>query len=215
MNSQSITKVLAVKVLAVKVLAVCLLPYFFASCSTLRDDTVFKQHLANSDCEQALVANEPSSTMKVLSTASQGTGTVASYLLSGIGYTTDVVVQFGGGIAVGFIVCSPVFALEAGMKGTGDASLRCLTEIASSAIEASSFMKIGETTLYHTKNWRCPNYDTLSEGFRKIARCHYDKGEINKSKLQLQKIKDDKKFYDCLSTDEQMDINTDLDYYSR
>lgn len=200
---------------AMKTLKTFILSLALVSCSSLKNEDAFNQHLANKECEEALIENQPSSSMEILSTTAQGTGTAASYLLTGLGYTTDIIVQFGGGIAVGVIVCSPILAIELGANSNGRASAQCLTEIGGSVIESGGFMKLGKTSHKKTKKWRCPNYDKLSEGFRKVARCYYDKGEINKSRLQLQNVRSDSEFYHCLSSDEQELIDKDLNFYSR
>jgi hypothetical protein len=192
-----------------------LLFIFFISCSSLKNEEAFNQHLANKDCEKALIENQPSSSMEILSTTAQGTGTVASYLLTGLGYTTDIIVQFGGGIGVGVVVCSPIIAIELGAKSDGRLSGECIANVSSPLIEAGEFMKLGETSHRKTRTWRCPNYDKLSEGFRKVARCHYDRGEIDKSRKQIQKLKGDNSFYGCLSSDEQTNLDKELDFYSR
>lgn len=200
---------------AMKHLKIIILSISLSSCSSLKNEDAFNQHLANKECEEALIENQPSSTMEILSTTAQGTGTAASYLLTGLGYTTDIIVQFGGGIAVGVIICSPLIAIEVGGRGDGRASGQCLTEVGGTIVEGADFMKLGPTSHKTTKKWRCPNYDKLSEGFRKVARCYYDKGEINKSRLQLQQVINDREFYQCLSSDEQGLIDKELNFYSR
>jgi len=195
---------------------IIILSIALASCSSLKNEDAFNQHLANKECEQALIENQPSSSMEILSTTAQGTGTAASYLLTGLGYTTDIIVQFGGGIAVGVIVCSPIIVLEtSGVGSEGRASAQCLAEVGGTIVEGADFMKLGKTSHKKTKKWRCPNYDKLSEGFRKVARCYYDKGEINKSRLQLQQVRNDREFYQCLSSDEQGLLDKELNFYSR
>ena len=200
---------------AMKTLKIVLLSIVLASCSSLKNEDAFNQHIANKECEEALIENQPSSSMEILSTTAQGTGTAASYLLTGLGYTTDIIVQFGGGIAVGVIICSPLIAVELGSKSDGRASAKCMSEIGGSMIEAGSFMKLGQTSYKKTKKWRCPNYDKLSQGFRKVARCYYEKGEINKSRLQLHNVRSDSEFYHILASDEQEMIDKDLNFYSR
>ncbi len=200
----------AMKSLKILFISICL-----SACSSLKNEEAFNQHLANQECEKALIENQPSSSMEILSTTAQGTGTVASYLLTGLGYTTDFVVQFGGGIGVGIIICSPLIALELGARGDGRISGECVANVSSPIVEAGNFMKLGKTSHKRTRTWRCPNYDKLSEGFRKVARCHYDRGEIQKSRQQILRLKTDTSFFGCLSNDEQQKIDQEFDLYSR
>ncbi|MCO4794889.1 MAG: hypothetical protein KC493_14310 [Bacteriovoracaceae bacterium] len=198
-----------------KLLKVLIFSILLSSCSSIENEKSFNDHLAKQDCEKALIENKTSASMKIVSKAAQGTGTAASYLLTGLGYTTDIIVRFGGGIGLGIIICSPLIAIEIGGKGNGDASARCITEVGGTIIEGGDFMQLGPSSHKGTKSWRCPNLDNLSIGFRKVAQCYYDRGEIQKSHRQLVNIKTDTKFYECLSSKEQSRVLKDLNFYSR
>lgn len=174
------------------------------SCSNLKDEDRFNDHLDNKRCDQALLANEPSVTMNVL----DGFGTSASYLVSGLGYASDVVITVGAGLIVGVTICSPIILLESKVGG-GPASGNCFAKIAGPAFE-KSFLKIGDTTYEKTTSWRCPNLDAISAGLRKVAGCYEQKGDISKSIAQLKKARYSKEFYDCISDKEKLKLDMEL-----
>lgn len=178
--------------------------FILSSCSNLKDEESFNAHLDNNRCEQALLSNEPSAKVKIV----DGVGTSASYLVSGLGYASDIIVTVGAGLVVGVTLCSPLLLLEAS-SGSAQLSADCFAKIAGPAME-KSFLKIGENTFDKTSSWRCPNLDVISAGLRKVATCYERRGEVEKSISQLKKARFSKEFYECISEKEKLILDSEL-----
>jgi hypothetical protein len=74
------------------------------SCSTQQQK--FKNAINNGQCEEA-IKNIPNGTSSLLLKKTKHiSGTIASYLVTGVTYGTEVTVYVTGGIASGIVVCS-------------------------------------------------------------------------------------------------------------
>ncbi len=184
------------------------------SCSTINEEDKFKNKLNNQECEKALIYNTPSSEMKFLKKTQKGVGTLASYTVTGLGYTGDLIAIFGGGIVVGVLACTPFLAIEAAAKSNGYISGQCFSKFGVPIMEDSAKLNLGKKTFENTKSWRCENWDKISQGMRKVAKCHFNKGENEKAINQIQSIKKDFKFFNCLSSTERRKVKVDLEKYT-
>jgi hypothetical protein len=127
----------------------------------------------------------------MLSSAARTGKTVVSYALTGLGYTSDVVVTVTGGIAASVVICSPVLALEIGMKSNGDLSVHCFENVAPKAADMVN-PELGPKAKASTAEWREDlDYTPLSRAMRQVARCYEQRGDaasLAKAYVQLQQI---------------------------
>ena len=146
---------------------------------------------------------------KVAETGSSG----ASYLITGLGYSTDVLVSFTGGVVGAVTVCSPLLAVEfyGGRSGNhSDATGYCLGEVGSAVVDKIN-PNLGPRARKSTEKWRCPNTDPIAEGLLKVATCYKEKGEAGLAQEQLKKIKETYLFDACISEGVKEKINRSLE----
>lgn len=200
-----------------KIISFFLIIALLNSCSSREKEKDFRKDLSSNDCESALKKNIPSKSTEIIGQTVKGTGTIASYLVTGIGYTSDFLILFGGGIGIGVVVCSPIVAIEAAAKSSGRASAECIGRISSTFLgsDFEGAIGLGKTAYKNTESWRCPNLDFLSEGFREVAACHHRKGNQGKAIEQIKVLKQNSKLIKCLSSEERNNINRDLHKYEK
>ena len=156
---------------------------------------------------------------KFIHKISRGTTQAASYLLTGIGYTTDFAIIFTGTIGIGIIVCSPLIIAEGSAKGTGKSSAACIEAITRGIANGINW-KVGKNTIgksiYNkTKKWRCPKVDHISRGLRRVASCHHKNGDKSSAKQQLNAILSDSVLSRCVGKKEKQKVNSQLSKYSK
>lgn len=134
----------------------------------------------------------------------QGTGTTASYLVTGLGHSTDFLVTYAAGTIVTIAVCSPVLFLEGSSNPrftniSGD----CLGKVGGTVYRAID-TDLGKKSHQATAQWRCPNVDAIAEGLLRVASCYEKNGEVENAREQRREIEESKLFQTCLSTDFKM-----------
>lgn len=177
-----------------------LLPLLFlVSCSTSK---IKENHLVGGVCEKKFKETKLHEGQVIWQKVNEGTGTGMSYLVTGLGYSTDVAVQFTSGVIAGVGLCSPLLALDMMATRNGNhltsISGECIGEV---GVMAGDYLnpKLGPAAYKKTKTWRCPNVDPIAFGLVKVADCYQDMGQRGLARTQLQKITHSEVFQTCLS----------------
>lgn len=97
--------------------------------------------------------------------------TPASWLLVGAGYTADVAAISVGTVAVGAMVCLPIFALDGALGGGGDLSAGCVEAVARGVVEEVPLPGLGRGAASVTGHWRCPDRSRRAAEARAVAAC--------------------------------------------
>ncbi|MBI2522683.1 MAG: hypothetical protein HYV97_19840 [Bdellovibrio sp.] len=185
---------------------------FCIACSTNREKELLSRTLTQGNCVQAFEQHYQGKITRTLNQTKQLMGTTASYLLSGVGYSTDIILTFAGGVAVGAILCSPAIAIDMATKGDGSLSGECLRAMMQGMDIREPITAFGEKSYKSTRGWRCPKIDYFSEGLRHVSRCYKEQGEYDKAIMQLKFIREQPFFVECLSAVEFKNVADDLEY---
>ena len=191
-----------------KSLTLLFLCFVVTSCSTQQQK--FNNAIANGQCEEA-IQNIPRSTSSLLLKKTKHiSGTIASYLVTGVTYGTEVTVYVTGGIVGGIVVCSPLIAIEGAGNGNGHASGECIRTVGEGIWRSGWGMgKLGEKVYDGTGPWRCPDLTDLSEGLRSVATCYEaknNKENLLKAKEQLEIIRKHEFESACVNDQERAEI---------
>jgi hypothetical protein len=162
-------------------------------------------------CEEAaqVLADRP---VDVVDAARRVVTIPLSYAATGLGYAGEIAVVFGGGVAAGVAICSPVIALESASGGTGEASAQCFLGI-TSGIWASARPGVGRGIFRATRVWRCPDLTQASRELRSVARCHVQRGwpdDAAKARALLGSMAGSRRFQECLPAEEREGIAAEL-----
>jgi hypothetical protein len=136
-----------------------------------------------------------------------GTGKVgASYLITGLSYSTDFLVSFTGGVVSGVAMCSPLIALDMlatasstnRPQSSGGVSSHCIGRY---GVELGKSLspELGPRSKMATQKWRCPDLDSLAEGLIRVSTCYETKGEKELAAKQLENLRSSEVFHQCLS----------------
>ena len=179
-----------------------------ASCSTQQKK--FESSIEKGDCADAIKNIPSSSSSTLLKKTKQVSGTMASYVLTGLTYGTEVTVYVTGGIAGGMLICSPLIVAENVSNTRGIASDSCF-RIVSGMLLDKTFGKelMGEKVYKNTNNWRCPDLTDFSEGLRSVVSCYENKNDIEnleKAKEQLKIIRNEEFQESCIDDKERKEI---------
>lgn len=157
-----------------------------------------KQHLTSGQCEKAFVEKDFGEGKELWSKVHEAGGTGVSYLLTGLGYSTDVIVMFTGGIAASVTICSPWILIESLGHAPLNISVKCVGEIGGKTAKALN-PKLGPTLNKGTSQWRCPDLNPIYEGLLQVSSCYENAGEEKLAVEQLQNMMDSTVFQNCLS----------------
>ncbi len=174
------------------ILSLSLALVLFSSCS---HENLIKQAHISGNCSEKIREIVPPPGQRIMDFSRQvATGSV-SIAIAGVGAATDAIV---------IVLTSPVTKISL-----------CVTAIAIAASGESIDLgfcqyagepglnpKLAQKALDHTKSWRCPNLDYISQGLRKVAACYSQGKENEKAKLQLESILNNKTISECISTEE-------------
>ena len=183
----------------------------FFSCANDPKKTIVKTQ--NNNCMQKINSDERTFVQKALDVSEENFGTGASYLLTGAGYTSDVIISVVGGVGASIIICSPIITLEAIAKSNGEASGRCIGHMSGEIIKAFP-NSIGKTTYESTASWRCPEVDYISKSLRKVASCYQSQQQKDKAYSQLQAILEDPLLQRCSSKKERQKVQLSKNSFS-
>lgn len=164
-------------------------------------------------CLEKYGARKPNEFERLVDSTGQALGTVVSYTLATgtamAEYTVKLVIGVGGTL----VICSPALALEVAAKGDlkGELGGRCLVYVGGGFSETlSPIDNMTKSVFRKTAGMRCPNVDNISEDIRKLAQCYDKKGEKQLAHRQINSIKQDKEFFQCLSDKEKEEVNKEL-----
>lgn len=197
-----------------KIFLLLLTVFFFVSCSTQQKK--FENSLAKGDCEDAIKNIPSSSSSSLLKQTKQISGTVASYVLTGLTYGTEVTVYITGGVAGGLVICSPILIAEGASHSKGQASGDCFGYVSDIMIRQGAGKELFGKKVYNkTSNWRCPDLTDFSEGLRSVVSCYENKNDrenLEKAKAQLDIIRNLDFQESCVNDQERNEI---LNQYER
>jgi len=117
--------------------------------------------------------------------------TPLSWLTIGAGYTADVVALALIGFVGGALVCTPVWAVEAALGGSGDVGGECIGGVSEAFWDQGELLGIGAGAARVTRAWRCQELrrgwaETLS-----VARCLADRsgpGDLARATSMLEPL---------------------------
>jgi hypothetical protein len=111
-----------------------------------------------------------------------------SLVASGAGWVTDGVVIVSAGVAMGGLVCTPIFALEVAARSNGEASAECFVRTSAVFMDATPSPGVGPGVYRATRSWRCPDFVQLSREVRAVAACYEARGAPGDRELALQHL---------------------------
>jgi hypothetical protein len=135
--------------------------------------------------------------------------TSLSLLATGAGWVTDGVLIGSATIAVGGLVCSPLFALEIAAKSNGEASARCFVEIGAQFLGSAPAPGVGRGVYRATRRWRCPDFVQLAREVTAVAGCYAARdapGDRDVAFATLDQIAWDREIWECLPDRERAAI---------
>lgn len=173
----------------------------FVSCTRERpklDDIHFTK-IADDDCFNSYTESKENNEQMVHRISKSTLGHSASYFVTGLGYMGDLVIYTIAGVGVGFVICTPAFIIDSAFNGDGNFSGECVGRMTSEVVIAGlSTASLGREAYHKSKKWRCDDYRHIAEGLREVASCYKSKGEIDKAKMQLEAIRENKILKRCL-----------------
>ena len=192
------------------------------ACSTAKPTfkpTDFDELTAGNSCEDAsLYLSQHAQQQPLKSKVKSAFGLPLSYAAMGLGYTTDVLLIFAGGVAVSALVCSPVIIMElatgsSGAVASSTAPSQCLVAAAELFEETGELPSIGDYLKRSTRSWQCADLTPLSEQLRAIAHCYANRSDsvsLRKSYEQMVMLKNQKDLLRCVSSREQEYVEQDF-----
>jgi len=189
-----------------------LLVFALLSCShrtTLKDENVITVK-----CESEF-KNTPLSNGQILwQKVAVAGGIGGSYLMTGLGYSTDLIISFTGGIVGSVVVCSPLVALDVLAANNAfqstPISAECLGNFGTKIGKAIN-PKLGPAAQKHTEKWKCPDLDSVAEGLMKVSQCYSSQGQNSLAREQILKMKDSSIYQLCLSENLREKIDSRLE----
>lgn len=129
-----------------------------------------------------------------------------SYVLSGVGYTTEAVIVYGGGLVGAVLLCSPVLLVEGAARGSGEASAECVGTMAGAILKDAKLPGLGRNIHEATESWRCADTTPISEDLRAIAECYASRGgegDLERARRQLDVLVGSREVLRCASREER------------
>ncbi len=170
------------------------------SCTSMKKST--DDHLVAGKCENEFQKTALSPGENIWQNVVESTTTTASYLVTGLGYSTDVVVTYAGGTIVTLAVCSPVLLLEGAAYGQGSSNMQisaeCVGSVGSKVYKGLD-TNLGKQAHKDTHKWRCPDIDHIAQGLLRVSSCYRKSGDDVSAEKQLATIRESKLFKQCLS----------------
>lgn len=168
---------------------------FLIACTS--NKKMIKKHVVEGSCESKIQTVQLPKGQEILSNIKEVAGKGTSYMVTGLAYSTDVILSFTGGILGGAVVCSPLLAFDA-MASSSTISGDCIGSVGGEIMDATN-PHLGPKVSQGTKSWRCPDMDPIAEGLIRVSECYKEKGETELAKLQLKRMVESKGFHSCLS----------------
>jgi hypothetical protein len=146
------------------------------SCSTIKENPEFIAAIRDGRCEEATKQIPNSGEYKIISTSKSLATNAYSYLLTGTSYAAEFTLTVSVGVLAGVVLCSPLLALELGLKGDGQASGQCVAGIFDNVYSSRKF-NYSKKVYEKTQKFTCPNLDSISERTRLSAQCFIDRNK--------------------------------------
>lgn len=166
------------------------------SCSS---HNISDKHLVSGSCANKFKRIELSPGQSLWENIEDGSGKGASYMLTGLAYSTDIIVIFGGAALVTIAVCSPFLVVDGLAKTNGALAQGCSSSINPSKLLDEINPKIGEKTYSATAKWRCPQVDPIGLALLDVASCYEKSGQGELAQEQIREILSSSLMNECLS----------------
>jgi hypothetical protein len=133
----------------------------------------------------------------------QSASSSASYLVTGLGHSSDVIVTYGGGTIVTLTICSPLLLIDGvanhhNASSRAHASTECLQHVGGKVYQGIA-PGLGDKAKEMTESWRCPEIDHIAEGLLLVADCYRKNGDTASATSQIDRIRESRPFMHCLS----------------
>ncbi len=169
---------------------------FILSCASAKN--LGKDHLTPGSCEAEFTRTKLPEGQSIWSKLAQAGGTGVSYMVTGLGYSTDMILSFTSGVVAGVAICSPLILLDTVAEDIPILSGECLGDVGV-AVASATNPGLGKVASKGTERWRCPNVDPVAEGLIRVADCYKSNGEMDRAQEQLWRIENSAVFKQCLS----------------
>ena len=146
---------------------------------------------------------------KIWQNAAEGTGIGASYLITGLAYSTDVILSVSAGVVAGVTVCSPFLLIDGASQRASEFSGECLGRVGV-AVGRATNPNLGPKAFDGTGSWRCPDLDPLADGLVGVADCYVKNDDKARAREQLEAILNSEVFDNCLSEKSKTKIEKKL-----
>jgi hypothetical protein len=178
------------------------LSYVFitSGCVTHSQRNEFVKKIETNQCETAY-ENVPDAgaDMKLLREVQSTTGTALHYSVTGLGYTSEVVLKAVAGVAFIVVACGPTLAAFAASKGNASgAEFRCLPIV---PFNMKSVPAVGRKTRTATENWKCADLTPLAESMMMVSDCfaaRKTKADTDKAIANLKALQSSQDILECL-----------------
>ena len=157
------------------------------------------------NCLQYLSESEQNPLTKFYELTKEGVGHGTSYLLTGMGYASDIAIYVVAGIGAGITICSPIILAEAAASNSGTVSGECIAKVGEEAVRHLP-ESLGQKAYKTTKSLRCPEVDHISQTLRRVASCYKKKNKIKKFQQQVKAIREDDLISFCSSNKEKKKV---------
>lgn len=180
----------------------------FSACS--HRDNYKKDLIVSGECEKEFKKSELNQGQEIWQRTSETSTAGMSYLVTGLGYSTDVIISFTSGLIGGLAVCSPLIALDIAaddpVSGLGFWTGECIGE---AGVAVGSYLnpKLGPRGSHATRKWKCPNLDPVAKGLLRVSQCYQNNGRGDLALQQLKKMEESPAFKKCLSDDLKEEIS--------
>ena len=167
------------------------------SCSSQKE--LIDKHIVTGSCDENFKKIELSTGQALWANIEEVSGNGASYMVTGLGYSTDVIVTFTGGILGTVAACSPFLIADVMANANGSLAEGCVIRV-SPKITKTLNPNLGDKTFEATAKWRCPHVESIAEALLDVAECYQAKGENALAKEQIEEISSSAFLNLCLSS---------------
>lgn len=182
----------------------CSLSLFYA-CSS--HNKSLNNHVVVGSCEKTFKKVELSTGQALWENIEEKSGIGASYMVTGLGYSTDLIVTFTGGVLGSIAVCSPFILADGLVRANGSIAQGCVNNVSPKLLKELN-PQMGPKASAATAKWRCPQVDSIAEALLVVANCYERKGEIKLAEKQVEEILNSSILNECLSAKMKKHIMT-------
>lgn len=182
----------------------CIISLFY-SCTSHNE--LLNKHVVGGSCEKTFKKVELSTGQALWENIEEKSGIGASYMVTGLGYSTDLIVIFTGGVLGSIAVCSPFILADGLARANGTIVQGCVNSVSPKLLEGLN-PKMGPKASTTTARWKCPQVDSIAEALLVVADCYESKGETKLAEKQVEEILGSSILNECLSTKMKKQIMT-------